>query len=178
MKVSELSNNLYRQAGVDAERIRRLQSTRRTDRPESLGEDRSEGPRFSAVLAELAQKHAPSALHASPSDGTSAAEDSPALSEKQLRAILKKELNSSEISSDLVKALTDEDGDISESLLDLILKDDDDDTDMETLLNNDPDAALNRMLTDRATAQEYLSSTSGRNLIAAMAQRSLSGLVN
>ena len=49
---------------------------------------------------------------------------------------------------------------------------------MNTLINTDPDAALNRMLTDRDVAQEYLSSSSGRNLMAAMAQRSLSGLVS
>ena len=170
MNVSELSSSLYRQAGVDSRALRQLQSGRRTDRPENLGEDRSDGPHFSEVLAELAQKHAPAAMQSS-------AEEAAPLSDKQLRSILKKELRSSEISSDLVNALTDEDGKVSERLLDMILDDDDED-ETEALLNSDPDAALNRMLTDRATAQEYLSSASGRNLIATMAQRSLSGLIS
>ena len=176
MNVSELSNNLYRQAGVDAARLKQLQSARRSDRPESLGEEHGSGPKFSAVLAELAEKHAPVVTDPAV-DAEAASEKSAALSEKQLRDILKKELSSSEISSDLVKALTDEDGNVSDSLLDLILKDDDED-EMNTLINTDPDAALNRMLTDRDVAQEYLSSSSGRNLMAAMAQRSLSGLVS
>ncbi|MCR4751672.1 MAG: hypothetical protein K5852_05185 [Eubacterium sp.] len=177
MNVSELSNNLYRQAGVDAARLKQLQSARRSDRPESLGEEHG-GPKFSAVLAELAEKHAPAVSASAASGETSASEKSSALSENQLRDILKKELSSSTISSDLVKALTDEDGNVSESLLDLILNDEEDEEVMDTLISTDPDAALNRMLTDRDVAQEYLSSSSGRNLMAAMAQRSLSGLVS
>ncbi len=178
MNVSELSNNLYRQAGVDAARLKQLQSARRSDRPESLGEEHGSGPKFSAVLAELAEKHAPAVTNPVSAGEASSSENSPALSEGQLRAILKKELSSSEISSDLVKALTDEDGNVSDSLLDLILNDEEEEDTMNTLVNTDPDAALNRMLTDRSVAQEYLSSSSGRNLMAAMAQRSLSGLVS
>ncbi|MBP5608671.1 MAG: hypothetical protein J6X66_10460, partial [Lachnospiraceae bacterium] len=61
MNVSELSLGLYRRAGVDAAALRRLNSSRRTDRPVTLGEDRSDGPKFSDVLAELAAKHMPAA---------------------------------------------------------------------------------------------------------------------
>ena len=65
MTVSELSSSLYRQAGVDAVALRRLNSTRRTDGPAVLGEERSDGPKFSDVLAELAAKHMPAAAEVS-----------------------------------------------------------------------------------------------------------------
>ena len=176
MNVSDLSSQLYRKSGVDAAALQRLNSGRRADRPESLGEDRSEGPKFSQVLAELAEKHAPASLRAT---GTAEEESTPSLSETQIRGILKNALNSDSISSDIVKAFTDEDGNISDKLLDMILDNGDEDADEDaSLFGGNTDAALDKMLTDRQTAQEYLSSQSGRNLIVAMANRSLSGLIS
>ncbi|MBR5421443.1 MAG: hypothetical protein IK115_09875 [Lachnospiraceae bacterium] len=175
MNVSDLSNNLYRQAGVDAANLRRLNVTRRSERTEALGEDRSESPKFSQVLAELAEKHAPEAMKA---NAPAQEEGAFSLTDSQMRAVLKKALQSDSISSDLVKALTDDDGNVSDSLLDMILGDDDDDSDLESMLGGDSTPSLDKMLTDTKTAQEYLSSTSGRRLIAAMADRSLSGLVS
>ncbi|MCR5250699.1 MAG: hypothetical protein K6E50_08855 [Lachnospiraceae bacterium] len=158
---------------MDAQALKRLNSGRRSDRPESLGEERSEGPHFSQVLAELAEKHAPSSLRAAGEE-----ESTPALSDKQIRGILKNALSSESISPDIVKALTDEDGRISEKLLDLIMESGDEDEDEAGLFGEDTDEALNKLLTDRLTAQEYLSSQSGRNLIVALADRSLSGLIS
>lgn len=171
MTVSELSSSLYRRAGVDAASLRRLNSTRRTDRPATLGEDRSEGPKFSDVLAELAAKHMPAATEAS------AEKEAAALSEKQIGAVLKNALNSDTISSDLVNAFTD-DPDLLDRVFS-ISSDDEDDNELlsDIMKNEDTNVSLNKMLTDITTAQEYLSSSSGRELMVAMAQRSLSGLV-
>ncbi len=171
MTVSELSSSLYRQAGVDAAALRRLNSARRTDRPATLGEDHGEGPKFSDVLAELAAKHMPAATE------TSAEKEAAALSEKQIGAVLKNALNSDTISSDLVNAFTD-DPDLLDRVFSISAEDDDDNELLSDIMKNeDTNVSLNKMLTDITTAQEYLSSSSGRELMVAMAQRSLSGLV-
>ena len=172
MTVSELSSSLYRQAGVDAAALRRLNSTRRTDAPAVLGEERSNGPKFSDVLAELAAKHMPAGAEVSADNVTAAT-----LSEKQISAILKNALSSDTISSDLVNAFTD-DPDLLDRVFGMSSDDDDDNDQLSDLMKNeDTNASLNKMLTDITTAQEYLSSSSGRELMVAMAQRSLSGLV-
>ncbi len=172
MNVSELSSALYRQAGVDAAALRRLNSTRRNDGPAALGEDHSEGPKFSDVLAQLAAKHMPAAA-----DTAADTVAAPALSEKQIGAVLKNALSSDNISSDLVNALTD-DPDLLDKIFSMSSDDDDDNEYLSDMLkNDDTDGSLNKMLTDINTAREYLSSSSGRELMVAMAQRSLSGLV-
>ena len=172
MTVAELSSTLYRQAGVDAAALRRLNSTRRTDGPAALGEDHGEGPKFSDVLAELAAKHMPAAAEVSTDSETAAA-----LSEKQISAVLKNALSSDTISSDLVNAFTDN-PDLLDRVFAISSEDDDDNGDFGgQLKDDDTNASLNKMLTDITTAQEYLSSSSGRELMVAMAQRSLSGLV-
>lgn len=171
MNVSELSLGLYRRAGVDAAALRRLNSSRRTDRPVTLGEDRSDGPKFSDVLAELAAKHMPAASE------PSADKEAAALSEKQISAVLKNALSSDTISSDLVNAFTDN-PDLLDRIFSISTEEDDDNDQLGALMkNDDTNDSLNKMLTDISTAQEYLSSSSGRELMAAMAQRSISGLV-
>ena len=81
------------------------------------------------------------------------------------------------ISSDLVNAFTD-DPDLLDRVFS-ISSDDEDDNELlsDIMKNEDTNVSLNKMLTDITTAQEYLSSSSGRELMVAMAQRSLSGLV-
>lgn len=142
------------------------------DRSDTLGEDHSEGPKFSDVLAQLAAKHMPAADGGSADTSVSAS-----LSDKQMGAVLRNALNSDTISSDLVNAITD-DPDLLERIFSISSDDDDDNEYLSDLLkNDDTNASLNKMLTDINTAQEYLSSSSGRGVMVAMAQRSLSGLV-
>ncbi len=186
MNVSELSQSLYSKAGVDAAALRRLNSTRRSDRPAALGEDHADGPKFSDVLAKLAVKHAPASLiqntenlsgrEVSAAEEQSDTKNSVSLSDKQIGSILKNALNSGELSSDLVNALTD-DPDLLDQIFSLSPEDDDNEYLSDMLGGEDNNASLNRMLTDINTAREYLSSRSGRDLMVAMAQRSISGLV-
>ncbi|MBR3305690.1 MAG: hypothetical protein IKI75_00380 [Lachnospiraceae bacterium] len=159
---------------MDAASLQRLNVTRRSEHSFTPAGDHSEGPVFSEVLASLAAKHAPAALK------TTEEEAAPALSEKEMRTVLKSALNSDNISDDIVSALTDSSGNVSEDLLDMIFSGSDDDEDeiLSSIMDGDSSNALDKALTDIHSAKEYLSSKSGRNLIAAMAQRSLSELVS
>lgn len=101
------------------------------------------------------------------------------LSSRDARRILREALNSEEIPSELLNLLTDDNGDFSDSLLDLILADDEEEeiTDIPGLSEGDISDQLTSVLTDARQAQELLSTQSGRELINAMAERSIAGLI-
>ncbi|MBR1471407.1 MAG: hypothetical protein IJ600_07175 [Lachnospiraceae bacterium] len=183
MNVTELSSNLYQRAGISSTDILKLRSTRRSDRPASLGADRSEGPRFSDVLAALTEKNRPQAA-SSVSERTVTTESepdepsAPALTQKDARALLRDALNSETIPNELVSALSDDSGNLSDALLDLIFQEDDEEnTDLSLMGETSSSDTLNNILTDAQKAQSYLSSQSGRDLMVALAQNSISGII-
>ena len=100
------------------------------------------------------------------------------LSTKDARKILRDALNSDSIPTELLTLLTDDDGDFSDDLLDLILaEDEEENTEDLGLGSEDVSDQLTSVLTDAKQAQELLSTQSGRDLISAMAERSIAGLV-
>ncbi len=144
--------------------------------------------RTNTAVFELSRSNAPSERIAALSSGTSATgagevsdntkNDTPDISTKEARNILRDALNSDEIPSDLLKLLTDDNGEISDSLLDLILAEDEEESTEDLGLGTgDVSDQLSSVLTDARQAQELLSTQSGRDLINAMAERSLAGLV-
>ena len=116
---------------------------------------------------------------AAPSEDTESAEKPGLdLSTKEARKILRDALNSDSVPSELVKLLSDDNGSFSDELLDLILRDDEEDATAELGLGTgDVSDELTSVLTDARQAQELLSTQSGRDLIAAMSERSIAGLV-
>ena len=178
MNVTELSSNLYHRAGISSTDILNLRSTRRSDRPASLGADRSEGPQFSEVLAALTEKHQPQALQSTtPETAEEPVEATPALSAKDARALLRDALNADTLPDELVKALTDDSGEISDKLLDLIFQEDEEDELTDAFANPSSTDTINRILTDQREAQSYLTTQSGRDLMVALAQNSISSII-
>ena len=177
MNVTELSSNLYHRAGISSTDILSLRSTRRSDRPASLGADRSDGPRFSEVLAALSDKHRPQATQNITSETESAPENAPALSASDARSLLREALNADTLPDELVKALTDDSGEISDQLLDLIFQEDSEEELTDAFTEKSSTDTLNSILTDAKTAQSYLTTQSGRDLMVALAQNSISNII-
>ena len=177
MNVTELSSNLYHRAGISSTDILNLRSTRRSDRPASLGVDRSEGPHFSEVLAALTEKHQPQAAQTITEDTEPATAETAALSAKEARSLLRDALNADTLPDELVKALTDDSGEISDQLLDLIFQEDEEDALTDAFANPSSTDTLNRILTDQREAQSYLTTQSGRDLMVALAQNSISSII-
>ena len=113
------------------------------------------------------------------------------LSEPELES-LRNSLNMKDLSPDVVNALTDDNGNIAEKLIDALLEPDDekedasaqaalDKKDISSLVSGNKEdngtPELNKLLTDMNIAKEYLSSQSGRMLINAMADNMISGVV-
>jgi hypothetical protein len=178
MNVTELSSNLYHRAGISSTDILNLRSTRRSDRPASLGVDRSDGPHFSEVLAALTEKHQPQAFQsAAPENTAELTEAAPALSVKDARSLLRDALNADSLPDELVRALTDDSGEISDKLLDLIFQEDEEDELTDAFTNPSSTDTINRILTDQREAQSYLTTQSGRDLMVALAQNSISSII-
>ena len=178
MNVTELSSNLYSRAGVSSTDILSLRSTRRSDRPASLGADRSDGPHFSEVLAALTQKHQPQAVQTVARETAEAiSEETPALSAKDARTLLRDALSADTLPDELVKALTNDSGEISDQLLDLIFQEDEEDELTDAFTSQSSTDTLNRILTDQREAQSYLTTQSGRDLMVALAQNSISSII-
>lgn len=177
MNVTELSSNLYHRAGISSTDILSLRSTRRSDRPASLGADRSEGPQFSEVLAALTEKHRSQPVQAIAEGGEAVETEAAALSAKDARSLLRDALTADTLPDELVKALTDDSGEISDQLLDLIFQEDEDDALTDAFSTKSSTDTLNDILTDARTAQSYLTTQSGRDLMVALAQNSISGII-
>ena len=177
MNVTELSSNLYHRAGISSTDILSLRSTRRSDRPASLGADRSDGPRFSEVLAALSDKHRTPATQTTTSETEPALETAPTLSASDARSLLREALNADTLPDELVKALTDDSGEISDQLLDLIFQEDSEEELTDAFTAKSSTDTLNSILTDAKTAQSYLTTQSGRDLMVALAQNSISNII-
>jgi len=163
------------------ENIRTAPASSRLRAMEASVAERAGAATFADVQKENAiSRTAPRTAAAAGADAADADPKSsgPDLSTKEARQILRNALNSDEIPSDLLKLLTDDNGDISDALLDLILAEEEEDsTDTPGLGDGDVSDQLTSVLTDAKQAQELLSTQSGRDLVNAMAERSLAGLV-
>ena len=176
MNATELSSNLYHRAGISSTDILSLRSTRRNDRPASLGADRSEGPQFSEVLAALTEKHQGQPAQNVGEDSGSAPETA-TLSAKDARSLLREALNADTLPDELVRSLTDDSGEISEDILDLIFQEEEEDELTNAFTTPSSTDTLNSILTDAQKAQSYLTTQSGRDLMVALAQNSISNII-
>ena len=178
MNVTELSSNLYHRAGISSTDILSLRSTRRSDRPASLGADRSDGPQFSEVLAALTEKHQTATITAANTGEAAETQEAHALvSAKDARALLREALTADTLPDELVRALTDDSGEISDNLLDLIFREDEEEEASNPFTDPSSTDTLNSILTDAQKAQSYLTSQSGRDLMVALAQNSISSII-
>lgn len=194
MNVAELQTNVYNVAGLRNTDILRFRSYpgkgSGLNSPEALGATRS----FSEILSdhiEAGKKNVSAAQAYSEMSADTLKNFRAELSEPELES-LRNSLNMKDLSPDVVNALTDDNGNIAEKLIDALLEPDDEKEDVSAQAalgkkdisslvsgnkedNGTPE--LNKLLTDMNLAKEYLSSQSGRMLINAMADNMISGVV-
>lgn len=193
MNVAELQTNVYNVAGLRNTDILRFRSYpgkgSGLNSPEALGATRS----FSEILSdhiEAGKKNVSAAQAYSEMSADTLKNFRAELSEPELES-LRNSLNMKDLSPDVVNALTDDNGNIADKLIDVLLDPDDkedasaqaalDKKDISSLVSGNKDdngtPELNKLLTDMNLAKEYLSSQSGRMLINAMADNMISGVV-
>ena len=194
MNVAELQTNVYNVAGLRNTDILRFRSYpgkgRGLNSPEALGTTRS----FSEILSdhiEAGKKNVSAAQAYSEMSADTLKNFRAELSEPELES-LRNSLNMKDLSPDVVNALTDDNGNIADKLIDALLEPDNeqeeasaqaalDKKDISSLVSGNKDdngtPELNKLLTDMNLAKEYLSSQSGRMLINAMADNMISGVV-
>ena len=178
MNVAELSTNVYQVAGLKNTDILQFRSY-----PGKLSASvtgNSETRSFSEILSDHVSKNtqnvsATQAYSDMSADAASALKAS--LSDTELDS-LRASLNADDLAPDVVNALTDDNGNIAEALLDTLLNDTDNDDDNSSVLESYESSSdsLNKLLTDTKLAQEYLSSSSGRNLINELANNMIAGV--
>ncbi|OQA25694.1 MAG: hypothetical protein BWY61_00917 [Firmicutes bacterium ADurb.Bin354] len=194
MNVAELQTNVYNVAGLRNTDILRFRSYpgkgSGLNSPEALGATRS----FSEILSdhiEAGKKNVSAAQAYSEMSADTLKNFRAELSEPELES-LRNSLNMKDLSPDVVNALTDDNGNIAEKLIDALLEPDDEKEDasaqaalgkkdISSLVSGNKEdngtPELNKLLTDMNLAKEYLSSQSGRMLINAMADNMISGVV-
>ena len=192
MNVAELQTSVYNVAGLRNTDILRFRSYpgkgNGLTSPEALGTARS----FSEILSDhidAGRKNLTVDKAYTDMSADTIQRFRAELSEPELET-LRNSLNSKELSPDVVNALTDDNGNIADKLIDALLDNDDEESSATTALDknaisslasgNDKDTGtseLNKLLTDMNLAKEYLSSQSGRTLINAMADNMISGVV-
>jgi len=194
MNVAELQTNVYNVAGLRNTDILRFRSYpgkgSGLNSPEALGATRS----FSEILSdhiEARKKNVSAAQAYSEMSADTLKNFRAELSEPELES-LRNSLNMKDLSPDVVNALTDDNGNIAEKLIDALLEPDDEKEDasaqaalgkkdISSLVSGNKEdngtPELNKLLTDMNLAKEYLSSQSGRMLINAMADNMISGVV-
>ena len=193
MNVAELQTNVYNVAGLRNTDILRFRSYpgkgSGLNSPEALGATRS----FSEILSdhiEAGKKNVSAAQAYSEMSADTLRNFRADLSEPELES-LRNSLNMKDLSPDVVNALTDDNGNIADKLIDVLLDPDDkedasaqaalDKKDISSLVSGNKEdngtPELNKLLTDMNLAKEYLSSQSGRMLINAMADNMISGVV-
>ncbi|SCY23113.1 hypothetical protein SAMN02910370_01772 [Lachnospiraceae bacterium XPB1003] len=193
MNVAELQTNVYNVAGLRNTDILRFRSYpgkgSGLNSPEALGATRS----FSEILSdhiEAGKKNVSAAQAYSEMSADTLKNFRAELSEPELES-LRNSLNMKDLSPDVVNALTDDNGNIADKLIDVLLDPDDkedasaqaalDKKDISSLVSGNKEdngtPELNKLLTDMNLAKEYLSSQSGRMLINAMADNMISGVV-
>ena len=194
MNVAELQTNVYNVAGLRNTDILRFRSYpgkgSGLNSPEALGATRS----FSEILSdhiEAGKKNVSAAQAYSEMSADTLKNFRAELSEPELES-LRNSLNMNDLSPDVVNALTDDNGNIAEKLIDALLEPDDEKEDasaqaalgkkdISSLVSGNKEdngtPELNKLLTDMNLAKEYLSSQSGRMLINAMADNMISGVV-
>ena len=194
MNVAELQTNVYNVAGLRNTDILRFRSYpgkgSGLNSPEALGATRS----FSEILSdhiEAGKKNVSAAQAYSEMSADTLKNFRAELSEPELES-LRNSLNMKDLSPDVVNALTDDNGNIAEKLIDALLEPDDEKedasaqaalgkNDISSLVSGNKEdngtPELNKLLTDMNLAKEYLSSQSGRMLINAMADNMISGVV-
>lgn len=194
MNVAELQTNVYNVAGLRNTDILRFRSYpgkgSGLNSPEALGATRS----FSEILSdhiEAGKKNVSAAQAYSEMSADTLKNFRAELSEPELES-LRNSLNMKDLSPDVVNALTDDNGNIAEKLIDALLEPDDEKEDasaqaalgkkdISSLVSGNKEdngtPEFNKLLTDMNLAKEYLSSQSGRMLINAMADNMISGVV-
>lgn len=194
MNVAELQTNVYNVAGLRNTDILRFRSYpgkgSGLNSPEALGATRS----FSEILSdhiEAGKKNVSAAQAYSEMSADTLKNFRAELSEPELES-LRNSLNMKDLSPDVVNALTDDNGNIAEKLIEALLEPDDEKEDasaqaalgkkdISSLVSGNKEdngtPELNKLLTDMNLAKEYLSSQSGRMLINAMADNMISGVV-
>ena len=193
MNVAELQTNVYNVAGLRNTDILRFRSYpgkgSGLNSPEALGATRS----FSEILSdhiEAGKKNVSAAQAYSEMSADTLKNFRAELSEPELES-LRNSLNMKDLSPDVVNALTDDNGNIADKLIDVLLDPDDKEDasaqaalgkkDISSLVSGNKEdngtPELNKLLTDMNLAKEYLSSQSGRMLINAMADNMISGVV-
>ena len=194
MNVAELQTNVYNVAGLRNTDILRFRSYpgkgSGLNSPEALGATRS----FSEILSdhiEAGKKNVSAAQAYSEMSADTLKNFRAELSEPELES-LRNSLNMKDLSPDVVNALTDDNGNIADKLIDALLEPDNEQEeasaqaalnkkDISSLVSGNKDdngtPELNKLLTDMNLAKEYLSSQSGRMLINAMADNMISGVV-
>lgn len=194
MNVAELQTNVYNVAGLRNTDILRFRSYpgkgSGLNSPEALGATRS----FSEILSdhiEAGKKNVSAAQAYSEMSADTLRNFRAELSEPELES-LRNSLNMKDLSPDVVNALTDDNGNIADKLIDALLEPDNEQeeasaqaalnkNDISSLVSGNKDdngtPELNKLLTDMNLAKEYLSSQSGRMLINAMADNMISGVV-
>lgn len=194
MNVAELQTNVYNVAGLRNTDILRFRSYpgkgSGLNSPEALGATRS----FSEILSdhiEAGKKNVSAAQAYSEMSADTLKNFRAELSEPELES-LRNSLNMKDLSPDVVNALTDDNGNIADKLIDALLEPDNEQeeasaqaalnkNDISSLVSGNKDdngtPELNKLLTDMNLAKEYLSSQSGRMLINAMADNMISGVV-
>ena len=178
MNVAELSTNVYQVAGLKNTDI--LQFRSYPGKPSASVTGNSETRSFSEILSDHVSKNTQSvsatqAYSDMSADAASALKAS--LSDTELDS-LRASLNADDLAPDVVNALTDDNGNIAEALLDTLLNDTDNDDDNSSVLESYESSSdsLNKLLTDTKLAQEYLSSSSGRTLINELANNMIAGV--
>ena len=194
MNVAELQTNVYNVAGLRNTDILRFRSYpgkgSGLNSSEALGATRS----FSEILSdhiEAGKKNVSAAQAYSEMSADTLKNFRAELSEPELES-LRNSLNMKDLSPDVVNALTDDNGNIADKLIDALLEPDNEQEeasaqaalnkkDISSLVSGNKDdngtPELNKLLTDMNLAKEYLSSQSGRMLINAMADNMISGVV-
>ena len=194
MNVAELQTNVYNVAGLRNTDILRFRSYpgkgSGLNSPEALGATRS----FSEILSDhikAGKKNVSAAQAYSEMSADTLKNFRAELSEPELES-LRNSLNMKDLSPDVVNALTDDNGNIADKLIDALLEPDNEQEeasaqaalnkkDISSLVSGNKDdngtPELNKLLTDMNLAKEYLSSQSGRMLINAMADNMISGVV-
>ncbi len=180
MNVAELSTNVYKVAGIKDTDI--LQFRSYPGKPSASVTGASETRSFSEILSDHVSKNtqnvsATQVYSDMSTDAASALRAS--LSDSELDS-LRASLNADDLSSDVVNALTDSNGNIADALLDALLDNRDNEKDQspaDSLSSGQSSSdSLNKLLTDTKLAQEYLSSSSGRSLINELANNMIAGV--
>ncbi|MCR5210683.1 MAG: hypothetical protein K6C99_10765 [Lachnospiraceae bacterium] len=194
MNVAELQTNVYNVAGLGNTDILRFRSYpgkgSGLTSPEALGVTRS----FSEILSDhidASKKNISAAQAYSEMSADTLKSFRAELSGPELES-LRNSLNMKDLSPDVVNALTDDNGNIADKLIDALLEPDNEQEeasaqaalnkkDISSLVSGNKEdngtPEINKLLTDMNLAKEYLSSQSGRMLINAMADNMISGVV-